>query len=874
MLCGGLCALLALTPTTQPAVAGNSEAPMEYTIDIDLKPVTRRLAGVNQFRWVNRTEAPVKSFPLILYPNRFATYDPEQMDDLFERIFPRRVSLGGMRLKSVTADGRACSIAAHADSPFETGVVVEVSLPDPLPAGAHADISIEFEVTIPERYGPFGAHQGALCLNGGWYPYLPAQNGDEWNLHAPPPESLFDLTIHTEEGHLFINHLHHETAQNGRTFTGTCRANYLTLLYYPEIHIQSHDSSHGEIRYITRRPRSRTAQRLFTAVEQSLKQLHDTAPTLPHSDIRVFEVPLRRDLVIPGAGVLLLSDRYDRVFFAARDYHNAPLIEAVYHLRIDPHLPHSAEQDFPWESEAVAWLEANRFWHEYRQRAESARHYLHPFRFIPEVDRLLNAPRFPFVRAFYGDFYDRDPLREDILRFNRRNAHGRIIAEKLRDLLGDSAILESSAVALRDKTALLPLAEAQYGESLDTFVAQWTKPYPSLNYELAEWRQQREADGSWLSEVTIRRTGQQVREPVTVKASRRFGDAFRETWAGDDREGTVQIATPKKAHRVQIDPDRRLLETTRADNRLPPGWKVLLDNVRLHIDLNRHQHEISAAGSLIRGNDYRNRYRFFLFADQEYNGIELRHIHSFGRQYDMMTYRQDLTWGLLYVDLDEDFADPASGRTNESGRAAALKLGYTIRTTESGRNRLSGWTLGFDGEAGHEEVASDFGYWKSRVRMSGVVPLSRDRHLLGLRGHVGVADRDGTPPQLLFDLGGFGAIRGINRGLLLGSRIWQASAEYRHILLNDLDLHAATWLWLRRVQLAAYVDAGNVSDRERDLFRGNDVHWGVGAGIRLHVDLFGAFPGVWRFDVARQLDRDAPKDDRPLMYYIGIGQSF
>jgi len=851
-------------------------AQTDYQITASLQPVERLLTGTNQFVFVNHGTMPTNGCLLFAYPDHLTDEVLYITDDIHPRIFPDAPNPGGMTLTTVHADNRPCHISPVAHPGFKDGVLVAVAFPSDLAPGAQTAISVAFKVTIPQRYGSFGAHDGGITLNGGWYPALPARHADgSWDLYAPPPRSTFEVRLHTDAtGHVFLNNRQILTGDSGSETHATLTADKITLLFRPALYTATHSLPAGNIRYLTGKPRPKTAARLFKALEPAVNQLRQRCPDAQSDEILLVETPLRRDLAIPANGVILISDRFEQVFAYARDYHLAPVVEAVYAMLLSAVRSPRDASGGVWETEALAWTEAKRFREQHCRRARSARTYLRPFSFIPEVDRWLQAPRFPFVGPFFGDFYERDPLREDFTRFNRITAHGRIIAEKLTDLIGQDAWTNSVANALQTGAPLQPLAEAAYGQPLEPFIAQWTDPYPRVNYELVSWQQTREEDDRWRSEITLKRTGQPIHEPVTVEIGRRMGPAYRGQWDGQGNSGVTVIDTPVKTRRLRIDPDRRLQETTRANNQHPPGFKILLNSLRLRIDLNGRDHELRAGGALIVGNDYHNRYHFYGFTDQEQDGIELRHVHAFGRPFDAIDFSHEVMWGLLYSDLDDNFVDASSTRENDSGRVAALKLGYELRTSQPGRNRLDGWTWTAEIESGDKVAGGDFRYWKAQTWMNGVIPIRRDRHLLALHGKLGTSDRESTPVQLIYDIGGFDGVRGINRGRILGNHQWLARAEYRRMLWNELEYHAVTVAWLRRLQLALYIDAGNVGDTTDELFDSRNTHWSAGAGIRLHIDALGAFPGIIRFDVARQLDHGNATGDRSPMYYIGVGQSF
>ncbi len=853
--------------------AYSSEEPVydHYKLDATLDVAAGRISGTNTFVLSNPFAGSLDTLPLFAYPNHYSEYRPEITHELYDRIFPESVSLGKMLVHDVLINEKRSFIIPESVSDLTQGVLLAACLADGLQPDEQITVATGYAVKIPERFGTFGKHRAVVCLNGGWYPYLPARRNAEWDFYAPPPISRFDLRLRVSAaGHVFINGRHYEVAANDIIQAGF-EARYLSLVFMPQIFVYRHSAGNQDFAYYSARPRPQAAAALFQAAGMAVERLRDKENISFPEELIFIEAALRRDLAIAGAGVVLISDRFHEVFAPLRDYHAGPLVEAVYTLGLRSALTTTDATAFDWEAEAVAWVQAQAFWRTYRRRAQSLETYLKPFGFIPNIDALRHAPRFPFIGAFFGDFYENDPLREDILRFNRRTAHGRILVEKLRDLLGDDALTEITAAALECDRPLKALAQKQYAGCLDDYLSQWGKPYPEVNYKLTGWKQRRRPEGGYLSRVSIRQSGAPVHEPVVVEVGRRFGEAYRGVWTGEGSSGQVMIETPRRAHRVRLDPDRRLRETTRRDNRYPPSVRVLLNSLRLRIDLNDRDHEIRAGGSIILGNDYRNRYRFDFFSEQARQGLGLRHVRAFGKAYDAINYRQSITYGFVHADLDPGFAAVDSGFVNNTGTVSEITLGYAIYSKDAGRNPLDGAVFSIDGELGHKETGGDFRYWKAATGGNVVIPVKRDRHLLAMRARLGASDRSGTPTQMLYDIGGFDGIRGINRGRLLGNYQYLGSFEYRNILWKELNARGFSLAWTRMLQAALYIDVGNVTGTTGEM-TSKSPHWGVGAGLRFYTDILGVFPTVVRFDVARQMDRPRV-DDRP-MYYIGIGQSF
>ncbi|MFU8779886.1 MAG: hypothetical protein ACNA71_02545, partial [Kiritimatiellia bacterium] len=290
-----------------------------YTMHVTLDVAAGKLYGTNTFTinpaHVDRTQV----LPIFAYPNHYATVSPAISHKLYDRVFPESLSLGDMRLERVLINGQDTAFSTTRKPRLTDGVLLTAAIPDPhLTSQSHATVSISFVVNIPERFGTFGRYQSAICLNGGWYPYLPAKYNSEWLWHAPPPESSFRLQLSVnQEGHIFINGQHHE-ARPGNIIQAEFEARYLSFVFVPQIHEYQKKRPGMDLRYVTSRPREKDALVLLQAASMAMDFLHAKTDLKLPEEILFIEAPLRRDLAIPAAGMVLVSDRFKQVLNSLR----------------------------------------------------------------------------------------------------------------------------------------------------------------------------------------------------------------------------------------------------------------------------------------------------------------------------------------------------------------------------------------------------------------------------------------------------------------------------------------------------------------------------------------------------------------------------
>ena len=115
-------------------------------------------------------------------------------------------------------------------------------------------------------------------------------------------------------------------------------------------------------------------------------------------------------------------------------------------------------------------------------------------------------------------------------------------------------------------------------------------------------------------------------------------------------------------------------------------------------------------------------------------------------------------------------------------------------------------------------------------------------------------------------------MRGFTPLAFEGDNLGLFSVEYRFPLLYETELNLLGLLLTRTLQGALFADAGQVTE-SRNIFHFSEYQRDLGVGIRWYADLFGFYPLIIRFDIARPIHplRD---DEDGLHYYLSGGQSF
>lgn len=165
------------------------EASIRYRINVRIDPATRRLAGEEVLRWVNRSGAAVERVPLHLYLNAFAhlgttwmkeaeVYFPGWIDrDRFLRRYPDPWGWNEPTAVQQVVDGSRLNAGWRAIQPDDGNpldrTLVEVRLPRPVPPDEPLTLRVAFAGRLPVPIARTGCRPD-FCLAAQWFPKIAA----------------------------------------------------------------------------------------------------------------------------------------------------------------------------------------------------------------------------------------------------------------------------------------------------------------------------------------------------------------------------------------------------------------------------------------------------------------------------------------------------------------------------------------------------------------------------------------------------------------------------------------------------------------------------------------------------------------------------
>jgi hypothetical protein len=870
--------LLILWTVSGIARASPDALQRKYTIEAELTSLKKREILLKvEVDLINRGRQTLADIPIVLYPNRFQSKLPQLHDLNYRRIYPDGVSKGGLDCDGVKGEG----------------TLGKWSLKQPLGPGERTSFQLTCRLNIPEKFGSFGVYRGVLTLSGGWYPYVPAYFDDEKGFRSDelPPQSDFSVRLKTDLEPVLAGRFSKKVEIHG--------AREISLWASHKLIRKDLAQRHGKVSIVyseSARVASESLEELTVRWLEFVQRQPDLQSGNPEQVIAVS--PLRDSLVMKGEGVTFVSDRAFKVFSGLRQYHTTPIVHGLFYQLVLPSASaRESSRDYHWVSDAIAWRWTERFARDAAFESVDARS-LGPIRhlsFLFAVDRAVYAPQFAFFDVFYNYIYPYDPVRDDALTFNHERPFGRTIYAHIEDALGEE-IADRSAVEYLDAApqSFLSHLETVAKRELAPLYKQWSEPRPDVNYRLGKRTVAKTENGYHYSAEVLRESDTGIVEPVEFYFQTEDGKSERLIWNGGEDRHVFEFDTHQKVKVMEIDPRRRLLETHLSDNRKPPRYKVVLTDYVVDFDFNENQPTGYIAAQFRRSYGGANRYNASAYYTVDSYGMSLSFTRLFGRLIDRLRLSHGMNIGYSFSRISEDFAavrDPVTGdlsgvKIGNEEFMSTLRLSYLFEDQLSLTNPLRGGGGGISVAWGNEYLGGDSNFVQGTLSGSWILPF-HPSHFVALRGALGVSGPDSIPSRAQFSLGGIDGMRGlsINDEHFRGRYILITSAEYRHLLLSDVDWNLLLFR-VRDVQGALFTDAGRVTDSlqdaaERaagfstrhtgfgDLFDVAQFSADAGYGVRFLVDYLGVNPGLIRFDAARSLNEGGT-----WRFYFGVTQSF
>jgi hypothetical protein len=758
-------------------------------------------------------------------------------------------------------------------------------------AEAGSRIEVRFETTVPERNGSFGRREGVLYALGGWHPAFGAAD-------APLPSSVIDYDVMLPSGVAGMLGGHPVGSDAPRRVRGRFVGRFVPLLVAGRLRVER-EAGAVIVVASARTPPPPAREALAGAWHLSdisaggddamLAELRETLAQgerfatrqgLAPRPLLAIVAPLREHLVERFDAGLVVSDRIFHVpsfdFFSwlgvpedlfAR-FHRLRLWREQLGFFAEP-LAASAERDLPpaLAADAVAVALRDRLVGERYGEKKFANDFLEPIAVIPEIEALVAAPQIPFIDAYYDAIDEAAAHRRSLDDFAHHLPRGKLLYEKLVDQIGvTKAQAVIDAYLQGPPRPLLELARAAGGERLE----QWLGPYPKVDYALGSV-----SDDAGVIGVNVVASGgdaSQLLEPVTVAIEDRNGAPHRSTRLGP---GPLRFASPGPATLVELDPQGRLVELAKSpgedprfNNRQPPRWRFLLNNITGLIAATNQQVSFTADFSLRRVHDLRWRYDFRGSYSPEALSLVGALSYGFGEEVTALRLAERLG---LSVSADRLLPERNQGSAGYELTAGAF---YQYDTRLSALSSYAGEGLAAHLSAGlcQDRNRGDYRFLQASASAFRLFPLgSYQALLLRLRGDLTLGD---APVQEQLRLGGrYTAGRGFEPDEAYGAQRAVVSFEHRHALAVDTRTDFLGAFMLTGIEGALFGDAVYLPVRRAGCRR--DLFYDAGYGVRFLVDVLDLSPSSFAVDVGVPLNRCGDEETRvPVTVYMAFVQSF
>ncbi len=856
-----------------------------YEIRATVTRLPPRIAGNVTIHFANSTDHLLDHAVLFLFPNRFSGPELDTGVNDFNRpfVYPEQeFDPGGLRIE--VRDASAANSDLLPQQPVQAahlcaGCAVRVPLLPPLPPGEFRTLSIDFQTTIPYRFGSFGWFDEQLTLAGGWHPMLATLGGGGWETDSHPPAAQFEVHLDFPESpHVILNGI--EAVHTRHLDTEIDHAHFLTLI--AASHFERRTTEVGRTRIELLTPPARRFSRVSGQAdppEQLLETLADAvrhAPAAlgtPPDSLLVVQAPLRMQLVAPAEGMLVVSDRAIKVHYLLRPYHERHIARAIYQewLHRDPQ--RRRDDDDRWVTRGTAQTLADRYMGQ-RPPVRSVQEWIDQFNTFAIVDRFETAPRIPFVDTFFEKRTEDDELHEQIDSFNNDLPPGDVVFNKLKDSLGEARFGEILDSYLKGKEPFRIHLRRSCGDPCLRQAEQWLSPYPLINYSLEDVERNEPSESGYRQSFTLRReSSRPVSEPVDVSLRSLGGEIVRVRWTGEGDAKRFAIDTRERVFRIELDPSRRLIETTRADNAHLAEIQFVIDSAEMEVTST--EFGFAALGVVRQRYDYRKDFGIAALYSDRGIGVAVGPRLHWGIPVDANTYRHNFFGYYTITALDGSFDDKSRPGVRTRGHSNGIGFRYDYSTvygydnpTDTVRFRMFGdW---FDTAMGSTYDYADWG-----VAATITTPIRTPRTVLAfdtLNGFSRPLGNSVVPLQGQFSLGGSRSIRGIGAQEELRRNIFLLRAEIRRSLYPEVDLNMLDMAVIRRWQIRLFVDAGQVSNSAGAVYDPRRYAVGVGTGIAFTYEVFGFFPAQAYLEVATRVDRtDSLKDVQVL---FGSRQAF
>jgi hypothetical protein len=621
---------------------------------------------------------------------------------------------------------------------------------------------------------------------------------------------------------------------------------------------------------------------------------------LNQKEIIIVDAPLREVLTINSSNMIFISDEILNIFFYFRYFHEFEIIRAIYtEILRNEIIKIEGELSWYWVLEACSWYLTDLYrdnFHEKTNKPLDARNILllRIFSFLPAVQEALYAPQFPFTYAYFNNIYFIDPFRTNIIDYKRDVPPGRVITERLKDVLSrDSYNKLFLEYIQKYNLRFVDVANKYLKENETWFWKNVLRKLPCQNY-LINKIEKKKINKKWKNIVKIKReTQEEVIEPVKLYAKEWFGKKYYLDWDGKGNEHEFIFGTEKKLRVIEIDPDKRLHEMYLFDNRVPSKYVLIVQEINASLGISDTDFEANIDLQVRRMYNPKNFYNFSGFLRPSGYGFQAGYGRQFGKLLDFLRLYHNADVSFFFQKLDENFVDVTESVSVpvDSGITTSIIFGYWFGNFFSYKNPQGGWSVSFFTELSSPIILSDYKFYRTGINITKLTEIFYD-HILAIRAGLGTSGIDNVPEQREFSLGGVYNIKGLPQSDadFVGKHRFLANLEYRHPIFRNLNINFFDLFRIRKIKGSIFTDAGRVTSTVQekrliqaslidnyettlaDTFDVRKYSSDFGYSLQIFFDALGIRETLLRFDVAKRIDNF--KEELTPRFYISLDQSF
>jgi len=868
-----------------------SELSATYDIDIDFSDFKSRSYPLDVEATIkNNSKDSLDHLVWIFYSNRFVEKLPNVNEVNHHRIYPHGVSKGGFDFNQIWING-----AVTPSNGFEPlnqkkygTVFLKQKLTEPLLPGAQIVIKMKGVLDVPHKYGSFGWYRDQLTLSGGWSPtlvsfkegafdHLQTMPMANWRVRATKPDSIDMVTdgLKQLDDKAFESQSRQLSLRLGKLDDFTLKKNQMSVHV---LHTQTKDKN-----------LKKGFSQILTNFESFVTK-HELGSG--EQMFTMAQAPLREVLTTDGVPISFFSDRAFKVINMLKHFHQIPIYKSLFMQLLQTHVSvNETDEDVNWVLEVLCWHLADTLVQSLNVKHRDARDIgaLRLLRWLPLIDRVLYTPQFAFYDVFYNLVYPKDFVLDDIRRYPYYQPFGQTILAHMQDEFGASQTkdLINAYIKRLPQEGFRSFSATYFNKDIGQAFTQWTSPRPRVNYALVSDKENKHL-------VTVKKkTKKEIIEPVTVQVTYKDQTAQRQTWKGAEDEHTFTFDDSKDIKSIEIDPNNRLLETARGDNRKPNLWKFVVNSMFAEYDVAAKQPLFLVQGQFRKTYGGLDRFDLGGYSYVNTYGANVGYTRLFGKSIDALRLNHGFRVSLNFNRLADARSFVPQGQgfqpvvVTPSGFVSDVSLAYIFGNQISYINPMAGAYGGLTLRVSNPLFGSQYKYYMLRLNIAGIKQM-HPNHLWGIRFQAGTSGNSEMPAQLQYRLGGISSIKGLGLSAddYTAKHMVMLTNEYRHFLVQDMDLDL--WLFrVRKIQGALYSSVGHAThtvseqagrlvgqtSKSTDFWDlANLSNWqaDVGYGLRFHVDYFGVSPSLVSFDVARSVT-----DNRfGWLFYFGVNQSF